>query len=315
MKKTILFLIMLFFAVFAHAEGMSIVEFRKAQRQLVLTDFKTLYKQRHLSAHKAQLRYKHKRVKKLAHPTVLQNRYKPLLQEKTQIDVTADGDVSQVHFENAAMQTQANHDMDTVTDGDSYKTDINDQTGIDSGHLPADTGGTGSVPAGNEDGGFNPGDAGGGFEPSDTGGMDHEAGPGDSGPENVTGGSGDVPPVGNTGGSGINGMDQGNSGVTGQGSGHTEVPSGAGGEPVSGSGDVPPVGNTGGSGINGMDQGNSGDTGQGSGHTEVPSGTGEESASGGTDSSDSKPSAGEAGTVNTSNPGIRPLYASPWGRR
>jgi hypothetical protein len=282
MKKTILFLAILFSAVFVHADGVGMAEFRKAQRQLVLADFKTLYKQRHLSAHKAQLRHKHRRVKKIAHQTVLQNVHKPSLQEKTQIDITADGDVSQAHFENAAMQTQANHDMGTIADGSSYKIDINDKSNIGGGHVPADVGDGGPVSVGNGDGGFNPGDTGSGFEPPDTGGINHDTGPGDGGPGNIADG---------TGSSGIDGINQGGSGDSGHGSDYTTAPSETGGGPSSGGGGVATDG-TDDPGTGGMDQ------------------------ESGADGSDSKPGNMDgAGTSNTANPGIRPLYASPWGRR
>jgi len=182
MKKLILFLIILSVAVSAHAKGAGMPEFRLEQRRLVLADFKALYKQRHLSSHKAQLHYKHSRVKKLTHSTVLRHRYKPSLQENmhnAEAGITASSDVSRMHFENAMIQTQANHDMDLVTEGGIYKIGAGNPTGSGGGYVPADTG---SISVGGGGGDFEPVDGGSNPKPPDMGDADNGSGTNNSGP-------------------------------------------------------------------------------------------------------------------------------------
>ena len=124
MKKLILFFTTLFLTTALGANIVSMSDFRKAQRQLVLADSKTLYKQRHLSSHKAQLRHKYSRVKKVSHSGVLDH-YRPnmIKEQKEEISEL----VMSSHTENASMQTEANYDLHIIQQHNkdlSYKPDI-----------------------------------------------------------------------------------------------------------------------------------------------------------------------------------------------
>jgi hypothetical protein len=102
MKKMILIFITIFYAQQLSAAPLSMSEFRKAQRQYVLADFKALYKKRHLWAHKAELRRRYKHVKKISHSGILNNSYHP--QDKIVPEDT----------KQASMQTIANSNLQII---------------------------------------------------------------------------------------------------------------------------------------------------------------------------------------------------------
>ncbi len=109
--KTVITLLILSFSVVLHAQTLSMSEFRKAQRQYVLADFKALYKQRHISSHKAKLRQKHERVKKISHSGILMNQYQQETEQKSHTKAQNAQSHQPSMPQNASMQTQANYEI------------------------------------------------------------------------------------------------------------------------------------------------------------------------------------------------------------
>ena len=123
MKKIILFFIATVYVTLLHANMMS--DFRRSQRHLVLADFKALYKQRHLSSHKAELRHKYKRVKKISHSGVLEHYH----HTDTKVDNTSTYMPDSMDTQNVSMQTEANHDLQTIEEHHSNQKDIQESGG------------------------------------------------------------------------------------------------------------------------------------------------------------------------------------------
>jgi len=110
MKTAIIGWILVLHVSFLYAESMSMKEFRVMQRQLVLSDFKALYKQRHILEHKAQLKRKYHRVKKMQTPSMLNKLY-----SKHDIKSVDSTETTQ----NSTMQIKANHDIEYMKNMES----------------------------------------------------------------------------------------------------------------------------------------------------------------------------------------------------
>jgi hypothetical protein len=104
MKK----LFILFFLCFVISLQASMIgDFRKAQRATLLSEFKSLYKQRNMSVHTAKLKYKYSRVKKIKHPSLRHHFY-----------VTSTNPLTTI--ENSSLQVKSNTILNEII---SKKTD------------------------------------------------------------------------------------------------------------------------------------------------------------------------------------------------
>jgi len=113
MKKIILLFSTIFYVISLNASTLSMSEFRKIQREYVLSEFKALYKKRNISAHKAQLRHKYTRVKKISHSGILNNYHIQNENIKTP-DITISEAADQT-----SMQSVANYNLQLI---DKYHT-------------------------------------------------------------------------------------------------------------------------------------------------------------------------------------------------
>ena len=95
--KTFIVLILFLFSTLSFADTLTMSKFREMHRQDLLSNFKTLYKQRHITAHKANLRHKYKRVKKVSHQNLRTHTH-----SRTQMPETPP----------AMMQTEANKHLE-----------------------------------------------------------------------------------------------------------------------------------------------------------------------------------------------------------
>ncbi len=119
MRKLVFVFITVFCVTHIYAGTINMSDFRKSQRLSVLKDFKAVYKQRHLSSHKAKLRRKYNRVKKVSHSGILDYHNPIDIDKKTDITVN---DITEMNTQNASIQIDANYkDVNSITDEIKYE--------------------------------------------------------------------------------------------------------------------------------------------------------------------------------------------------
>lgn len=108
MKTVMTLLILIITSSSLQATSLSMSQFKKVHRQMVLSDFKSLFKKRHMGTHKAQLRHKYSRVKSVQHPSILNNRPRPRPMEHK------DENTNKNKNKNPSMQIPANKNFNTI---------------------------------------------------------------------------------------------------------------------------------------------------------------------------------------------------------
>ena len=118
MKKLFIATLLLLFSSQLYAKSLTLSEFRKMHRNMLLSEFKTLYKERHIGSHKAQLRAKYRRIKRVSHTKLYHKSHHMKSNDERGDTVQMSMDEASYtlmkHTSNANMQMQANSNLEAM---------------------------------------------------------------------------------------------------------------------------------------------------------------------------------------------------------